>query len=142
MILPDVNVLIYAFREDATNHKSYKKWLENVINSPEPYCLSELVLSSLIRITTNAKIFIKPTPLELALKFTNALKNAPNCILVQPGRNHWALFLDLCHKSKAKGNLIADAYLAALAIDSGCEWITTDRDFSLFKGLKWRHPLK
>jgi len=51
------------------------------------------------------------------------------------------VFLDLCRKTGARGNLVADAYLAALAIESGSEWITTDRDYAQFPGLRWRHPL-
>ena len=58
-----------------------------------------------------------------------------------PGARHWAIFERLCKHAGAKGNLVADAYLAALAIERGCEWVTTDRDFSRFEGLKWRHPL-
>jgi len=55
---------------------------------------------------------------------------------------HWEIFARLCAEGGVKGNLVPDAYLAALAIESGCEWITTDRDFSRFKGLRWRHPLE
>ncbi|MEK7270556.1 MAG: PIN domain-containing protein, partial [Planctomycetota bacterium] len=65
----------------------------------------------------------------------------PNCVLLSPGKRHWDIFSGLCRKAGAKGNLIADAYLAALAIETGSEWITTDRDFARFPGLKWRHPL-
>jgi predicted nucleic acid-binding protein len=59
---------------------------------------------------------------------------------VNPGRNHWAVFIGLCQQAGIKGNLVPDAYLAALAIESGSEWITTDRDYSRFPGLRWRHP--
>jgi hypothetical protein len=61
---------------------------------------------------------------------------------VTPGSRHWTLFLDLCRKAGAKGNLVSDAYHAALAIESGCEWITTDRDFARFPGLRWRTPFE
>jgi predicted nucleic acid-binding protein len=60
---------------------------------------------------------------------------------VVPGVRHWEIFDRLCRAAGAKGSLVADAYLAALAIESGSEWITTDRDFSRFPGLRWRHPL-
>ncbi len=59
-----------------------------------------------------------------------------------PGSRHWAIFAQLCHQTGVRGDLIPDAYLAALAIESGCEWATTDRDCSRFEGLKWRHPLR
>lgn len=61
---------------------------------------------------------------------------------INPGPRHWGIFERLCEATRAKGNLIADAYLAALAIESGSEWVTTDRDYSRFPGLKWRHPLE
>jgi len=63
------------------------------------------------------------------------------CFRVVPGTRHWNLFSDLCRRSHARGNLITDAYLAALAIEAGAEWITTDRDFARFPKLQWRHPL-
>ena len=57
-----------------------------------------------------------------------------------PGPRHWEIFARLCRESEARGNLVPDAYLAALAIESGCEWVTTDRDFSRFPGLRWKTP--
>jgi toxin-antitoxin system PIN domain toxin len=75
-----------------------------------------------------------------ALTFVRAIRDAPNAVAIEPGPRHWDLFERLCVQGGAKGNLVADAYLAALAIESGCEWITTDRDFARFPGLRWRHP--
>jgi predicted nucleic acid-binding protein len=63
-------------------------------------------------------------------------------LIVSPGRKHWEIFLRLCREGDARGNLVSDAYHAALAIENGCEWITTDRDFARFPGLKWRSPLE
>jgi predicted nucleic acid-binding protein len=63
-----------------------------------------------------------------------------HCSAVQPGQRHWAIFDDLCRRSKATGNLVPDAWFAALAIESGCEWITNDRDYARFPGLRWREP--
>ena len=62
-------------------------------------------------------------------------------MIVAPGPRHWRLFTDLCRVAGAKGAIVADAYLAALAIESGSDWITTDRDYARFPGLRWRHPL-
>ena len=59
----------------------------------------------------------------------------------QPAARHWAIYEQLCVAAGAKGNLVSDAFIAALAIESGCELITTDRDFARFPGLRWRHPL-
>lgn len=141
MVLPDVNVLVYAHREDSSLHAGCRRWLEEVVNGDEAYGLSELVLSGFLRVATHPRAFAKPSPLELALEFTGQLRDRPNCVPVAPGPRHWQIFRGLCTGARVKGNLVPDAYLAAMAIESGCEWITTDRDFSRFKGLRWRHPL-
>ncbi len=140
MQLPDVNVLVYAHREDSPHHAACLNWLESTINGDESFGLSELVLSSFLRIVTHPKVFAKPSPLTTALEFTEQLRSRPNAVVVAAGRRHWDIFSNLCLEAGTKGNLVADAYLAAMAIEAGCEWVTTDRDFSRFKGLRWRHP--
>jgi toxin-antitoxin system PIN domain toxin len=141
MILLDVNVLVYAHREDSQNHKACLNWLEDLINSDQVYGISELVLSGVVRIVTHPRIFNPPSRLDDALSFVNEIRAQPNCVIVTPGTRQWDIFCKLCRKAGAKGNLVPDAYLAALAIESGSEWITTDRDFSRFPGLRWRYPL-
>jgi toxin-antitoxin system PIN domain toxin len=140
VVLPDVSVLVYAHREDAPHHALCHAWLEAVVNGQESYALSELVLSGFLRVVTHPKVFTRPSPLADALEFTEQLRSLPNCVAVVPGRRHWEIFRGLCTEAGAKGNLVSDAYLAAMAIEAGCEWVTTDRDFSRFKGLRWRHP--
>lgn len=142
MVLPDVNVLVYAHREDTAHHAGCREWLERLINGDASFGLSEWVLSGFLRVATHPKIFTQPSAIADALAFTEQLRSRPNCVAVTPGRRHWGIFRALCIEADAKGNLVPDAYLAALAIESGCEWITTDRDFSRFKDLRWRHPLK
>lgn len=142
MILVDVNVLVAAFHDGAPDHARYRDWLDDVVLSPGPFGVSELVLSGFIRVATHPGIFDPPAPIEVALAFANALRSQPNAVIVAPGPRHWAIFTSLCETAGAKGNLVPDAYLAALAIESGSEWITTDRDFSRFPGLRWRHPLR
>jgi hypothetical protein len=92
-------------------------------------------------VVTHPRIFNPPSDLVVALSFANQVRGQPNCVPITPGPRHWIIFSELCQKAGVKGNLVADAYLAALAVESGSEWITTDRDFSRFLGLKWRHPL-
>jgi len=142
MVLPDVNVLVYAHREDAPDHERYRKWLEGLIESPGAYGLSDLVLSGFLRIVTHPKVFKEPSRPEVALAFAEEVRERPNRVRVSPGSRHWKLFTDLVTKAGARGNLIPDAYLAALAIEAGCEWATTDRDYARFPGLRWRHPLE
>ncbi len=142
MILPDVGVLVYAHRRDAVEHGEYRAWLEDVVNGEKAFGLSDLVLGGFLRVVTHPRVFVRPTPLARALEFVDALSGAPNRVRLEPGERHWSIFVRLCRETAVRGNLVPDAYLAALAIESGAEWITTDRDFARFGGLKWRHPLQ
>ena len=140
MILPDVNVLVYVHREDAPDHHAFSRWWEVQIASDEAIGMSDLVLSGFLRIVTHPRIFDPPTPLETALQFVEEVRSLPNYVTVSPGPRHWDIFTRLSRTAKAKGNLIPDAYFASLAIESGSEWITADRDYARFPGLRWRHP--
>lgn len=142
MILPDVNVLVYAHRSDAAGHPEYRAWLRDAIAGPEPFGLSDLVLSGFLRVVTHPRVFADPTPLADALAFVTALRERPNRVRVEPGPRHWTIFRELCDRAEPRGNLVPDAYLAALAIEAGMEWISTDGDFERFPGLRTRHPLR
>jgi toxin-antitoxin system PIN domain toxin len=141
MILPDVNVLVYAHREDAADHTRYRQWLEGVLQSGQPYGISDHVLSGFLRVVTHPRVFAPPSPLRSALDFVRQIREQPNCRVIAPGARHWQIFTDLCQSRSATGNLVPDVWFAALAIESDCEWITTDRDYEQFPGLRWRHPL-
>src|SRR6185436_3250492 len=125
MLLLDVNVLVYAYREDALNHSAYRRWLMDLVSSGEPFGVANIVLSGFLRIVTHPKIFKPPSPIGNALEFAAALRGQPNCAMIVPGPKHWQIFMDLCQVTEACGNLIPDAYLAALAIEADLEWITT-----------------
>jgi hypothetical protein len=140
MILPDVNVLVYAYREEAPLHGQTRAWLQHQVQLPQPFGLSEFVGSAFLRVVTHPRIFTIPSPLDAAFAFWNALATRENCVIIRPGPRHWQIFHDLCRAGGARGNLIPDAYLAALAIESGGEWITHDRGFSRFPGLRWSLP--
>jgi len=140
VILPDVNVLIYAFRSDAVDHARYKTWLEAVINGPSAYGISPQVLSSVVRICTHPKIFAQPSATSDVFAYCDVLLRQPNATVLIPGDRHWTIFESLCTSARATGNLARDAWFAALAIEAGCEWITTDRDYARFPGLQWRAP--
>lgn len=139
--MPDVNVLVYAAREDAERHVEYRAWLDAAMNAVEPVGLSELILSAVVRVLTHPRVFDPPSRLSDALAYVNALRAQPRAVTLRPGERHWELFDELCVQGDVRGNLVADAYHAALALESGAELITTDRDFTRFAGLRWRHPL-
>ena len=140
MILPDVNVLVAAFRSDHEFHSVCRPWLERTINSANAFAISELALSACVRIATNPRAVRDPNTLEEALAYADALRRPAHAVLVTAGRRHWDIFTHLCRDAYVKGALVTDAYFAALAIEHGCEWITLDSDFARFKGLKWRRP--
>ncbi|MBN1961326.1 MAG: type II toxin-antitoxin system VapC family toxin [Deltaproteobacteria bacterium] len=140
MILPDVNVLIYAFRSDSLHHSNYRDWLNDVVNANAAYGMSPQILAAVIRICTHPRIYAKPSHLNDTLKFCRILLEQPNCNIITPGPRHFTIFADLCLNANASGNLIQDAWYAALAIEYGCEFITTDRDFTRFTGLKSNPP--
>lgn len=141
MVLFDVNVLVYAFRDDTDQHSLCHACLESTINGDTPYGVAELALSGFLRVVTHPRLFKTPADLETALEFAAVLREQPNAVRVAPGPGHFELFVDLCRQAGAKGNLVPDAYFAALAIECGAEWVTTDRDYARFPGLRWRHPL-
>ena len=141
MDLIDVNVLVYAHHADAPNHRAYRHWLEEIIHGDQAYGMADIVLSGFLRIVTHPRVFNPPGDMAAALAFVEEVRDPPNCVEVAPGPRHWDIFTRLCETTGVRGNLVPDAYLAALAIESGSRWITTDRDFSRFPGLNWRHPL-
>jgi uncharacterized protein len=140
LILPDVNVLIYAYRPDSVDHVRYKTWLEAAVNGPSAYGIAPQVLSSVVRICTHPRIFAQPDRVADVLHFGRTLLEQPNATIIVPGERHWSIFESLCSQAKATGNLVQDAWFAALALESGCEWITTDRDYARFPGLTWHSP--
>jgi toxin-antitoxin system PIN domain toxin len=130
----DVNVLIYTFREDADQHGAMAELLQQSLDSTEGVALSDFVLSSVVRIATLP--FGAAANTSEALDFVDSLRRAPGVRLVSPGSGHWRLFRGLCSVDGVRGNLIPDAYIAALAIEHDLELVSTDRDFARFPGLR------
>ena len=141
MKLCDVNVLVYAHREDSEDHDQYADWLINLAVGPEAYGLSEAVLAGFVRVVTNRRIYKDPTPIDRAMGFCEMLLNQPQACLLRPGPRNWPIFKKLCLEVPATGKLVSDAWHAALAIEYDCTWISTDTDFARFRQLKRRHPL-
>jgi uncharacterized protein len=140
MILPDVNVLIYAFRQDVPQHAVCRPWLAEIVLGDARFGLSPAVLSAVVRVSTNPRAFRTPSTIEEAFRFCENLLGQPHCQIVEPGERHWDTFKRLCIETDTRGSRVTDAWFAALAIESGCEWITLDRDYARFPGLKWQVP--
>ena len=140
MQMPDVYVLVYAHREETPQHKKYAEWVTRLATGPEPFALSEPVLQGFVRVVTNGKIFSPPSTPKQAFQFLEALMDRPTCSVIRPGSQHWAIFRQLCEVGDVRNKLVADAAHAALAIETGCEWVTADTDFARFAPtLRWQH---
>jgi toxin-antitoxin system PIN domain toxin len=141
MILPDVNVLIYAFRKDVPQYAVCRPWLDRVVLGDERFGLSPLALAAVVRVTTSRRAYINPSSFEDAFGFCEDLLGQPHCQIVEPRERHWDIFKRLCVQADTRGPRVTDAWYAALAIEWGCDWITFDRDYARFPGLRWQVPL-
>lgn len=141
MIVPDVNVLVYAHRSDSIGHEPARSLLETELQAGRPLGLADAVLTGFLRIVTHPRIPRTPTPLADALAVVDALLAAPAASLLRPRADHWPLLETLCREADARGNLIPDAHLAALAISWRAQLVSADRSFSRFPGLRFR-PLE
>ncbi|WP_369246923.1 type II toxin-antitoxin system VapC family toxin [Streptomyces sp. R41] len=142
MILCDVNVLAYAFREDSKDHEEYHGWLIERLRGDEPVGYSSVIDSGFLRIVTHQRIYQPPSDPETAFAFLQDMRSAPVATFVQEGPRHWEIFERLCLRVGARSNLIPDAYIAALAIEHGATLYSADRGFARFPGLRWRHPVE
>lgn len=142
MILPDVNVLVYAFRESADRHADYARWLGEAINDTEPLLLADAALSGFIRIVTDPRMTKPPPSTPSAFAFVRALLDAPPTRPVASSRQSWEAFDEIIRDDRRiKGRAISDAYLASLAIANGARIATRDRGFGRFgKRLRWFDP--
>lgn len=140
MLLPDLNVLLAAHRSDSPMHAACREWLLAAYAGDEPFGICAPVIIGLVRILTHPRVFRPPDTHEQAFAFVRSLLAHPNALLLNPGRDHVRLFEVLCCDADARGDLVADAYLAALAIETGAVLVSADHDFARFGGLRWRQP--
>ncbi|MCC5849963.1 MAG: PIN domain-containing protein [Verrucomicrobia bacterium] len=132
MKLLDVNILIYAHREDQEHHDFYRKKLETLCREGHFFGLTPSVASGFVRVCTHPKFPNGPTPQPMALAFVESLMILPQTDWVCPGRAQWELFSHLCRKTACRGKLVADAHHAATAIEHTCVWVSRDSDFHRF----------
>jgi uncharacterized protein len=138
VILCDVNVLLNAIVPSLPHHATCRAALEGLRRAPGDMAVSELILAAVVRIGTNPRLFQPAPTADEVFAFVDALRT-PTTARVAPGQRHWILFRDLVRGAGIRGADTTDAYLAALAIESRCEWWTTDRGFARFPGLRWRN---
>lgn len=141
MIVVDVNVLVAAFREDAQVHAEMKSWLDGVLGSGRAVAAPAAALSGFLRVVTHPQIFAAPSTLREALDFVDALLGVDTCVIADAGERHWPILRDLLVQADARGNLVPDAHLCAVALEHGATIATRDRGFSRFPGVSWFDPV-
>ena len=142
MILWDVNLLLYAATTQTAHHERCHTHLQNLLDGGESFAYGEVILAAVVRIATNPRVFDPPASPESVLAFCRAIRTNPQAVAVSPGPRHWSIFEDLVLSCGLRGGDTTDAYLAALAIEHGCEWWTADEGFARFSSLRWCNPLK
>lgn len=140
MILLDVNVLLAAHRSDHVHYDLVRPWFDRLLERREPFTVPSIVWAGFIRLATNRRIFVEPTPLSDAFGFMREVREQPEHSMLVSREQHLRLFEELCVEADAGGDLVADAYLAALALEYGCELVSLDRDFARFERLRWTRP--
>lgn len=141
MILVDANILLYAEDQLSPHHDQARMWWDATLSGASPVCLCWTVLAAFIRIGTNPRVFEQPLSLEQATSRVQGWLDQPCTRMVTPTERHWEVFQEMLRNGQAVANLVTDAHLAALAVEHGCELISTDADFSRFRGVRWRNPL-
>ena len=141
MIIPDANLLLYAYNTASEEHAKAREWLEAVLSGSAPVGLCWPVILAFLRIATNSRILPRPLSRTEATVVVADWLEQPQTIILLPAENHWTILQRMLSQGKASGALISDAHLAALAIEHGATLYTTDRDFTRFPGLKFENPL-
>jgi uncharacterized protein len=141
VIACDVNIFVSAYNRQDPRQPEMAPWLEAALSGTQPVGVPSIVLSGFIRIMTSRRILREPLLPAAAVDIADHIMSADRTVRLDPGRGHWEIFTELCRKADASGNHVPDAYLAAIAIEHDCEWITADRGFARYPGLRWRHPL-
>jgi toxin-antitoxin system PIN domain toxin len=141
MTIFDVNVLIYAMRHDAPHHEISRNSLQEMLNGGDTVGWHPGIAAGLIRVATNSKLYEEPSSLEQCLAFLNTLRSSAATIQVAEGPGFWEEFENILKTSGMRGKRVSDAYWATLAIHNGATFVTADRGFSAFPGLKWKNLL-
>lgn len=140
LFVPDVNVLVYAFRGDSAFHDECAAWLNATLRS-DRVGLADTIHSGFVRIVTHPRIFAEPTPTALPLEFAHCLAHAPRSDWLRQGSAPWDAFEKLAQTDAGvRVNLVPEAHIAALCTTNGAALATRDRGFARFPGLKRVEP--
>ena len=142
MILPDINLLIYAHNIGAPQHEAARQWWDTCLRGPTGVAIPWAVILGLIRICTNSRIHETPMTTQEVCDRIEEWLRLPHIELVNPPANHFQRLSELFNRLGTAGNLTTDVHLAALAMQRGLILFSNDADFSRFQGLKWKNPLE
>jgi len=141
MIIPDLNVLVYAYNADFLRHAAAKRWWEDTLSGQRPIGFAWATLLGFLRVMTQRRILERPMRLADAIRTVSGWLAQPGVQIVTPGDGHARILFDLISEAGTAGNLTTDAHLAALAIEYQAESASADPDFARFPGLRWFNPL-
>ncbi|MDL2334771.1 MAG: PIN domain-containing protein [Chloroflexota bacterium] len=141
MILVDANLLVYAHNLGSEHHAPAKLWLEEVLETERDVRIGLVTVLAFLRVVTNPRVFARPLSQADAVQVVTTWLGRDNVALCQPTERHWQLLAELATDGQARGPLLMDAHVAALALEHGATLATTDRDFTRFTGLRWFNPL-
>lgn len=142
MIIPDANLLLYAYYEGAPRHKAARAWWERLLRGTEEVGLPWIVALAFIRIATNPRVTIPAATVEEVVEIVESWLATVRVRILQPGPRHAAVLFDLLRQAGTAGNLTTDAHIAALAIEYQAVVHTADPDFARFSGCRWVNPLE
>jgi toxin-antitoxin system PIN domain toxin len=141
MLIPDINILVYAYDTNSPQHQQARKWWETTLSQAVPIGMAWVTMLGFIRITTHRSILQNPVAVSDALQRVQTWLEHPHVHVVSPGDNHARILFQLLGDLGTGGNLTTDAHLAALAIEYQAQLVSADADFSRFPGLRWFNPL-
>lgn len=142
MIIPDLNLLIYAYDSTSPHHQQASEWWISCLSGRAPVGISWIVALGFVRLWTNPGVFANPMNIDTAAAHVESWLNRRVVEVVSPGPRHAELVFGFLRTIGKGGNLTTDAHLAALAVESGGVIYTSDTDFLRFAGVKWVNPLK
>jgi uncharacterized protein len=141
VILPDLNLVVYAHNADAPEHAASRAWWEELLNGDDPVAIPWAVSMGFVRLMTHRSVLVTPLTPQAAVIHVRAWFACPNVQPLDPGPQHLDIVERLLVSAGVAGNLTTDAHIAALAIEHQCELHSNDQDFARFPGLRWRNPL-
>lgn len=141
MIVPDANLLLYAYDSESPFHAAAARWWAALLSSVEPVGLCPVVVFAFLRLSTHGRVFEKPMTAAEASQCVAAWIARPNVRLLVAGPGHVESVCGLLAKAGTAGNLVTDAQIAALALEYGATVHTADTDFSRLADVRWENPL-